>query len=231
MGAAIDVGLLLSPDQYRAEVKGRGCGFLEAGVKLTCQAAGWTPCLGEQAEQFAAFLTLAALEQCDGYIAADWRTALAALPREALQESAQTLAQALESAGDQREEYWKNRIQPFWHEVWPKSGDLATPRMAEFLARMCIAAGSRFPEALETVSAWLKPVEHYAYLVHRLNESELCRRYPAEALSLLTAVVSELPWPSLTLGKCLQAIEVARPDLASDGGYKRLRELYRRHEA
>ena len=200
-------------------------------MKLTCQAAGWTPCLGEQAEQFAAFLTLAALEQCDGYIAADWRTALAALPREALQESAQTLAQALESAGDQREEYWKNRIQPFWHEVWPKSGDLATPRMAEFLARMCIAAGSRFPEALETVSAWLKPVEHYAYLVHRLNESELCRRYPAEALSLLTAVVSELPWPSLTLGKCLQAIEVARPDLASEGGYKRLRELYRRHEA
>lgn len=99
----------------------------------------------------------------DGYTAEEWRAAIGALPQERLQESAQALTQALEGAADQREQYWKNRIQPFWQYVWPKSRDLATPNISESLARLCIAASSEFPAALTAVRDWLR--ERFDYPV------------------------------------------------------------------
>jgi hypothetical protein len=96
--------------------------------------------LGEHAEQFAAFLTFAALEPVDTYTAQDFQAALGTLPQEGLHEAAQALVQALEGAGEQREDYWTNRIQPFWQGIWPKSRQLASKSIAESLARLSIAA-------------------------------------------------------------------------------------------
>lgn len=184
--------------------------------------------LGEHGQQFAAFLTYAALGPVDGYSAEEWRAAIAALPHEGLQESAQALVQALEGAADQREEYWKNRIQPFWQDVWPKSRDLATPGISESLARLCIAAGSEFPAALTAVLDWLQPIEHPYYVIHRLHESGLCGRFPIHALRLLAAIVADQPWGAPELGQCLDLILQADGSLAQDTSYQRLREYSRR---
>jgi hypothetical protein len=184
--------------------------------------------LGEHGQQFAAFLTYAALGPVDGYSAEEWRAAIAALPQEGLQESAQALVQALEGAADQREEYWKNRIQPFWQDVWPKSRDLATPGISESLARLCIAAGSEFPAALTAVLDWLQPIEHPYYVIHRLHESGLCGRFPIHALRLLAAIVADQPWGAPELGQCLDLIVQADASLAQDPTYQRLREYARR---
>ena len=184
--------------------------------------------LGEHAQQFAAFLTYAALGPVDGYTPEEWRAALAALPHEGLQESAQALAQALEGAANQREEYWRNRIQPFWQEVWPKSRDLATPGIAESLARLSIAAGAEFPAALAAVEDWLRPLEHPTYVIHRLHESGLCTRFPSDSLRLLNAVFEEEPWVTPKLGQCLDSIVQATPRLAQNADYQRLREHFRK---
>jgi hypothetical protein len=183
--------------------------------------------LGKHAQQFGAFLTYAALGPVDGYTAEEWRAALAALPQEGLQESAQALAQALEGAADQREEYWKSRIQPFWQDVWPKSRDLATPGITESLARLCIAAGSEFPAALTAVLDWLRPIEHPYYVIHRLHESGLCGRFPTHALQLLTAIFSDKPWGTPELGQCLDLIVQSDASLAQHASYQRLREYAR----
>lgn len=151
-------------------------------------------------------------------------------PQEGLQESAQALAQALDGAADQREEYWKNRIQPFWQDVWPKSRDVATPGIAESLARLCIAAGSEFPAALTAVAAWLRPFEHPSYVIHRLHESRLCDRFPSHALRLLVAIVTDQPWGTPELGQCLDLIVQADASLGQDPSYQRLREYARRQE-
>lgn len=184
--------------------------------------------LGEHGRQFAAFLTYVALGSFDVYTVEEWRAALAALPQEGLQESAQALVQALEGAADQREQYWKNRIQPFWRDVWPKSGDLATPSISESLARLCIAAGSEFPAALTAVVDWLRPIEHLYYVIHRLHESGLCGRFPIHALRLLAAIVTDQPWGAPELGQCLDLIVRADASLAEDPSYQRLREYSRR---
>lgn len=187
--------------------------------------------LGEHAQQFAAFLTYAALGPIDGYTPGEWRAALGALPQEALQESAEALAQALEGAADQREEYWRNRVQPFWHDVWPKSRDLATPGIAESLSRMSLAAGGEFPAALTAVQDWLRPFDHPYYVIHRLHESGLCSRFPVDALRLLNSIFVEQPWATPELGQCLDSIVHADPRLAQDVGYQQLRESYRKRVA
>jgi hypothetical protein len=184
--------------------------------------------LGDHGRQFAAFLTYAALDPAEGYTSADFRAAVGALPQEGLQEVARTLSQALGSAGEQREDYWKNRVQPFWQQVWPKSRDLASNSIAESLALLCIAAGGEFPAALAAVVDWLRPIEHPHQVVRRLHGSGLGGRFPEAALRLLDVILADQPWAHREVGQCLEAIEQAMPNLRKDPRYQRLVEYARR---
>ncbi|EPM8178021.1 anti-phage defense-associated sirtuin Dsr1 [Vibrio cholerae] len=184
--------------------------------------------LGEHRQQFATFLTYAALGPTEGYTLEEFRAAIGALPQEGLEKSAQALSQALEGAADQREDYWKNRVQLFWQQIWPKSRGLATRRIAEALTRLVIAARGEFPAALAAVLDWLQPIEHPHYVVHRLHESGLCSRYPTDALSLLNAVIVDQQWVPRELLQCLDQIVQAAPNLAQDVRYLRLHEYARR---
>lgn len=185
--------------------------------------------LGEHGGQFAAFFTYAALDPVEGYTSTDFRTAIGTLPQEGLHEVARALSQALKGAGEQREDYWKNRVRPFWQEVWPKSGDLASNSIAESLALMSIAAGGEFPSAVAAIADWLLPIEHPHYVVHQLYESGLTARFPEAALRLLDAILTDQPWAPRELGKCLEATAQEIPSLRNDHRYQRLAEYARRH--
>ena len=158
----------------------------------------------------------------------EFRSAFGALPQDGLEASVQALFQALEGTADQREDYWKNRVHPFWKEVWPKSRNLATPRTAECLTRLTIAARGEFPAALAAVKDWLQPIEHPHFVVHLLHESGLCCRYPGDALYLLAVVITEEQWAPSELGQCLDEIGEADPQFLHDAQYHRLREYIRR---
>ena len=159
----------------------------------------------------------------------EFRSAIGALPQEGLERSAQALAQALEGAADQREDYWKNHVQPFWEQVWPKSRELASQRIAKSLTRLVIAARGEFPPALAAVQHWLQPIEYPHYVVNLLHKSGLCKRFPAEALQLVNTVITNQQWAPQELGQCLDEIAEAAPNLAHDARYLRLQEYLRRH--
>ncbi|WP_067984811.1 anti-phage defense-associated sirtuin Dsr1 [Neptuniibacter pectenicola] len=184
--------------------------------------------LGEHRQQFATFLTYVALGPTEGYTVEEFRAAIGSLPQEGLEESAQALSQTLEGAADQREDYWKNRVQPFWQQIWPKSRDLATPRIAESLTRLVIAARGEFPAALAAVQDWLQPIEHPHYVVHLLAESGLCKRFPTGAQLLLNSVIGDQQWAPRELGQCLDDIVQADIQLGQDARYQRLSEYFRR---
>jgi hypothetical protein len=217
---AVWEGFLWSPRLYQPLLAAFKSQFLDS--------ANHYADLDEHRQQFATFLTYAALGPTEGYTVEEFRAAIGVLPQEGLEESAQALSQALEGAADQREDYWRNRAQPFWQQIWPKSRDLATRRIAESLTRMVIAARGEFPAALAAVQDWLQPIEHPDYIVHLLHESGLCSRYPADALSLLNALIADQQWGPRELGQCLDQIVQAAPNLAQDPRYLRLREYARR---
>ncbi|WP_455268950.1 anti-phage defense-associated sirtuin Dsr1 [Rahnella aceris] len=217
---AVWEGFLWSPRLYQPLLTAFKSQFLES--------ANHYADLGEHRQQFATFLTYAALGPTEGYTVEEFRSAIGALPQEGLEESAQAFSQALEGTADQSEDYWKNRAQPFWQQIWPKSRDLATPRISESLTRMVIAARGEFPAALTAVQDWLQPIEHPDYVVHLLHESGMCSRYPADALGLLNAVIADQQWGPRELGQCLDQIVQADTQLGQDARYQRLSEYFRR---
>lgn len=213
-------GFLWSPRLYQPLLIALKPHFLESANHYTD--------LGEHRQQYAAFLTYVALGPADGYTVDEFRSAIGTLPQDGLEEAAQALLQALEGAADQREDYWENRVQPFWNQVWPKSRAFATPRIAELLSRLLIATRGKFPEALASIEAWLQPIEHPDYVVHALHESGICRSFPSDALRLLGAIIADQRWAPRELGQCLDEIEHSAPQLARNNEYQRLREYSRR---
>lgn len=156
--------------------------------------------------QFAAFLTYAALSPIEGYTTGDFQTAFSNIPVEALNKSAQALTQVLEGASGNQEEYWINRILPFWQNVWPKSLNLVTQNVATPLARLSIAAGLEFPNALAEVYDWLQPLKNPNYTITKLHKSGLCARFPESAQLLLNIIIDDQSSDAINLQKCRQEI-------------------------
>lgn len=214
-------GFLWSPRLYRPLFMAFKNNFLETAQHYTE--------LGEHGGQFASILTYIALDPADTYTTAELYAAMNTLPQKGLQESAQTLVNALEGSEEQREEYWTNRVQPFWQKIWPKSRQMISPSISEKLARLAIAARGAFPEALATVRNYLQPIEHPNYTIHRLNESGLCSQFPREAITLLDAIIDDQRWAPREIGDCLKAIAQTWQDASNDHRYQRLQEYARRN--
>jgi len=214
-------GFLWSPRLYRPLMEVLKSAFLET--------ANHYAQLGEHSRHYASLLTFAALDPGDTFTIPELASAVRALPSEGLREAAEALTKALEGAGDRREDYWKNRIQPFWERIWPKSNDRASDTNAGYLARLCIAAGDEFPSAIARVGNWLRTVKHPDYVIRRLHESDLCARFPENALQLLDAILANQPsWLPPDLRQCLNAIAQAAPNLRQDRRFIRVDELARR---
>jgi hypothetical protein len=215
-------GFLRSPRLYRP--------LLEAIKQPMLATATHYAQLGDHARQYADFLTFAALELGDTFSAKEFEQATSALPPEGLHHAAQALARALEGPGEQRREYWNNRIRPYLKSVWPKSRDKILPSIAESLAQLCVAADEAFPDALAELKNWLIPIDHPDYVIHLLYQSKLPQRFPEAALDFMDRIISDsTQWPPTDLKECLQVIPKASPNLLNDARYLRLSEYLRRH--
>jgi len=98
---------------------------------------------------------------------------------------------AIEGAGGQRVDYWTNRVAPYLRSIWPKSRDHVSPAIAVSLGQLCVEAQKAFPLVLKMLRAWLQPLHHPNYFVHRLYKTDLCRQFPEPALDLLDLVIGE----------------------------------------
>ena len=177
-------------------------------------------------QQYAALLASAALDRGDTFTKAELKNATRLLPQAGLHDTAQVLVRKLESAGDQRANYWSNRVAPYLREIWPHTRKSVSPEISESFGRLCVAAQDKFPEALAQLQDWLQAVEHPDFLVHRLYEAGLCDKFPNEALDFLSRVVDKQTQslPS-DLGDCLEKSGQPRQDLRMTRGLSGLRKL------
>ena len=139
----------------------------------------------EQQRRYASLLTFAALETRDIFSEEELAAATGTLPPEGLQEVADALVRALESAGEQREEYWKNRVQLYIKSIWPNSNVGKTQMISQSFAELCIAARKEFPDAVKLLRHWLQPLEDH----HELCVASLCGQFPEAALTFLDCLI------------------------------------------
>lgn len=215
-------GFLWSPRLYRP--------LMEILKPAVLDTARHYATLGKHDGQYASLLTFAALDPGETFTTAELAAATRALPPDGLHDAAQALVRALEGAGEQRADYWTNRVAPYLHAIWPKTRDNVSPAIAESLGRLCVAAQDAFPEALTLLRVWLQPPAHPDYLVHRLHEAGLCGKFPEQALDFLSLVIGDrTQWPPSDLGACLDAILIAAPELEADPRFERLMAYLRQH--
>ncbi|MCP9473548.1 MAG: hypothetical protein NNA30_12530 [Nitrospira sp.] len=217
-------GFLWSPQLYQPlmEMKAFKTAFLDTASRYGQ--------LGVDGKQYVALLTFAALDRGGAFTVAELATATRALPQDGLHEAAQTLVRVLEGAGDQRSDFWINRVVPYLRDIWPKNKVHASLVVAECFGRLCVAAGDVFPEAVARLRNWLQPLDHLENLVCGLYESGLCGRFPEQVLDLLSRVVGDqTQWPPSKLSACLETIRAATPAFETDQRFDRLRTYLRRH--
>ena len=178
--------------------------------------------LGRHSEQYASLLTFVGLDPGDVFRTPELTLAMRALPQGALEHAAETLAQAIDGAGDQRADYWNNRAAPYLKAIWPKTPDAMSETVSENFCLACIAAGDAFPEALSQVRSWLQPLQYPNRIAHPLYEAELETRFPEPALELLHRIFGDKArghFPDLAM--CLNAIRAAQPELKHDHRFQR----------
>ena len=183
--------------------------------------------IGEHATQYVAFLTYVALDSLDVFTGEELNLAFSQLPQEGVEEMAHTLSQSLESSGEKKEFQWENRVKPFFQDVWPKNMDQMSENMANHVARLVIASGSKFPDALPLLENWLQPIEHADYLVHLLNDERHCKNHPEYALSFLDKIITNQAWMVEELGNCLSDLENSWPEVVQQPSFQRLKDFDR----
>ena len=183
--------------------------------------------LGRHSEQYASMLTFMGLDPGDIFRNAELALATQALPQRELEHAAETFFRAVDSASDQRANYWRNRAAPYLKFIWPKTPDISEA-VSENFSLACVAAGDAFAEALRQVRSRLQPLQYPDRITHALHKAELDKRLPEPALELLHQIFGEQAqgyFPDLET--CLHAIRAAQPGLEHDHRFQRLLEILR----
>ena len=219
---AVWAGFLWSPRDYRPLIAAIKQPFLATTEHYEK--------LGIPPEQYISLLTLVALDPDDTFTKKDLSNATHSLPQKGLMRVADELTQMLEGAGEQRRDYWRNRVLPYFRSIWPNSNDVKSPEISASLAQLCIAAQEVFPEAYKELKYWLQHLEGWKAdsVVYRLHEAQLSEQFPEDALAFLNVIISDdrkfLPDE---LSDCLKSIRKKRPDLGRNKKFQRLFELSR----
>jgi hypothetical protein len=179
--------------------------------------------LGQFGRQYANLLTYVSLEAPESFAKKDLALATSLLSADGLAHCAFSLVQALDSSGQKRVEYWRNRVRPYIKDIWPKSADVVTPSIANSFARLCMKADEAFPEAVSELKPWLSSATAADVTLHAFRETNLAKRFPEATLTFLDAVLTQRPsvLPD-DLRASLNDIGEEKPNLKNDPRFERL---------
>lgn len=213
-------GFLWSPRLYRPLIEAVKLYLLDTAVHYSE--------LGDVGLQYVRLLTFAALDSQDVLSTQELAVAMGALPPEGLGEAVKVVAESLDASGEQRRQYWLNRVEPFFRKIWPNSGDRISHEVAQAIAELLLVADDDFPNAMNLLGAWLEPLASPGYTMRQLVQTELCRRFPNEALDFLARTVPEPEfWSIGDLKACLDMIRENNPALTTDPHFVRLEDYVR----
>jgi hypothetical protein len=126
---------------------------------------------------------------------------------------------------------WRSFVKPFLTAAWPRHSRYKTDDLSRSFARLILATGNHFPDAVATIRPFVVPVAHLDMTVHYLRQAEngtqsLIARFPDSAVVLLDALINKdhttIPFE---LAEALTELGEGKPSLRQDSKFRRLRGM------
>ena len=203
--------------------------FLEKIKQHFSDTAKFVDNLGKYTNVFVEFLTYLILLDRDIFTSAEYREILSKLPTSKLPQVSSTLGHAIKAAEEKREEYWENRILPFYNYIWPKTKFKDADKASGGWINVCIYSGAAFPHAVRKLKNCLHKKQHLGMTFNSLIEFNHPSTYPKESLRFLDIIVGDRGsyFDREKLITILSAIKEADIDLADYASFKRLERIAR----
>jgi len=182
--------------------------------------------LGEQQDHLVHLFVSIAIHSPGGFAPEEISNVVRQLDEDGLVYILDTFARFQAGSDVARARIWTETIEPWLVAYWPTGAERNTARTARGLATLAIGAGSAFMRAVDTVRAYLSPVDDVGRLLWQIEHDEagpLGGRDPGRVLELLSLVVGEVdPWAKDSLRKVLDDVARISPELREDPRWQRL---------
>jgi hypothetical protein len=154
----------------------------------------WDRDLAEIAAQWISWMAVFALDKDDGVTKRDARNCL----RRMNDGTRCEVIHWLGLVGKKNDDGWTEHVIPFINTVWPRERIYKTNASVRAWVSMLVAQGENFPVLFKEVEKFLAPVSGETHWLHRFTkegggDDPLTKEYPAEVLSLMSAIVPDSP--------------------------------------
>jgi len=182
--------------------------------------------LGECGDVYAQFFAFVSLESAGVFSREERRTIFDRFTAGELEQSAKTLSDVMDGAGEKSDVLWRESICPFILEIWPKSADRKSGQISGHFAEICIAAGKAFPDAVTTLLHYFEPIQWPTIILDKLVEKQLQHKFPKEALEMIERIIAGEPdFVPRSIGRFLEDLGQAAPNLKRTRKFQRLKNL------
>ncbi|MGZ8153077.1 MAG: SIR2 family protein [Methylovulum sp.] len=161
------------------------------------------------------------------------KTVLNAIGKKGLQTIARFIEHSLGEDTQQNDQYWKNRIKPFFINAWPKEAKSIGSKISEYFTLMCISLDAEFENAVESIKSILTSFPIGRFLM-KLKESQHIEKHPRTAFDLLATVFDtnvEQCWFVDDLREVITSLVENCPDLKNDPRYLKIEQFLKRQSS
>ncbi|MDQ2777319.1 MAG: hypothetical protein M3Y57_20735 [Acidobacteriota bacterium] len=140
--------------------------------------------------------------------------------------------QHAESATDYGATLYRERLEYLLTRIWPLEKELRQSGASIGLARLAMACGTAFPDAVKTIAPLLTKADELNDVLWTLKDKDHPERFPDATLTLLDAIMGDQIerwcWPDLRA--ILTRLTTVQPSLSADPRLARLDALLRTFE-
>ena len=133
----------------------------------------------------------------------------------------------MSGANEKADTLWRERVEPFLRESWPRQQALRAPSTSLNLARAAIHTRDEFPRAVNTLQDILVPTPDLELVTYELKKGHptLPDEHPVELLRLLASLLdTTCQWADSSLRETLQRIVRACPECTARPEYRKIDE-------
>jgi hypothetical protein len=141
--------------------------------------------------------------------------------------ASQVVWRLMSGAKEKADTLWRERVDPFLRESWPRQQALRASSTSLNLALAAIYTQREFPGAVNALQDILIPTSNLGLLTHELKKENptLPDKHPVELLRLLALLLdTDCPWVDASLGESLQRVVQACPECTDSKDYRKLNE-------